>query len=421
MLEDKKSEKNKQKMVNSILGRIKSGGSSLFNEVAPKAGGSSLANTLAPKNGDPEPMFDDDDDADDDADDYDDTMNFFPLSDDIGVDQKGNVGETNKTKEIEVAKRKSAGNEELKEMSASKKLLNRLSDKRLAKESETELGVSESKQDDEAEISVKVEIDSGLNDFEDEAEVKALVSDSFDDPAEDLECHFCLKVFGTSDALTVHVDHKHEKNRKDIKCPHCGKPCESSICLGDHLSKIHSNRVGVGKEAYPCSQCRFIFSYRTHLVEHNQRNSKCKEMAESQKGSNEIKDNILESKITFEDKATGNMLTKTVKDLINTDKVNTCEICSRSFDRPYSFRRHIFHHSTAKHFQCNICLCEFNMEEAMKRHWKLHDSKPYYCFNCYERYESRHRLNYHTSMSCKMIPVKPELKCKECGQQTISK
>lgn len=410
---------------------------------------------------DPEPMFDDGDDTDD----YDDsiiidTMTFLPLSNDVEENDKGNGRKANDAKEKDSGtkiddnesrvksfkKRKIAGREECKETSSPKVVLTRLSDNIEGKYSKDTPMVAGSglkkvpplklKIDSKAKNAVKIEnipdtegnnsymyedIETGTNDGEDEAEVKARASDTIDDPAEELECHFCLKIFSTNDALNVHMNFKHMKNRKDIKCPHCGKPCESSICLGDHLSKIHDSRAGVRKESYPCSQCKFIFSYRTHLVEHNQRNSKCKEMVKSQKGLNEIKDNILESKITFEDKTTGGMITKTVKDLINTDKVNTCEICSKSFDRTYSFRRHIFHHSAAKHFKCNICLCEFNMEEAMKRHWKLHDSKPYYCFNCYERYETRNRLNYHTSMSCKMMPDKPELKCPECGQQTNSK
>ena len=447
--ENKKFDSIKKKTVHSIL------------DPSVKTEARSQVTPAAPDDEDPEPMFDDGDDTDD----YDDsiiidTMTFLPLSDDVEENDKGNEINVDEAKGKDSGpkiddtgskiksskKRKFAEREECKETSLPKVFLTKLNDNRRMKKSENGPMVSDSglpkvptlklKVDSEAKKEVKTEhisdtegnnsykyenIDTGMNDVEDEAEVKTLVSDTFDDPAEELECHFCLKVFTTNDALNIHINFKHNKDRKDIKCPHCGKPCESSVSLGDHLSKIHESRAGPGKESYPCSQCKFIFSYRTHLVEHNQRNSKCKDFAKSQKGSNEIKDNILESKITFEDKTTGGMLTKTVKDLINTDKINTCEICYKSFDRTYSFRRHIFHHSAAKHFQCNICLCEFNMEEAMKRHWKLHDSKPYYCFNCYERYETRNRLNYHTSMSCKMMPDKPELKCPDCGQQTISK
>ena len=410
----------------------------------------SLDTQAAPDEGDPEPVIDDSDETDD----YDDTQIFPPLSDNIEVNddgkrkrnevkEKGSSPKMDKRKSLK--KRRISKKEEQKEktMPELKVVLTRLSEDRETKSPKERPKVSRLgsqkvppvKQEGATENESKTENTSGKeglksDDYEeidlvkndDAVEIKVHMpeTNTFGDPTEELECHFCLKVFSTNDALNIHINFKHEKNRKEIKCPHCGKLCDSTICLGDHLAKQHEGRPGTGKESYPCSQCKFVFSYKTHLVEHNQKNSKCKEMVELRKQSNEIKDNILESKISYKDKNTGEMCTKTVKELINTDKPNTCEICLKCFDRPYSFRRHIFQHSTAKHFQCTICLYEFNMEEGMKRHWKLHDAKPYYCCNCYERYETRTRLNYHTSISCKMIPEKPELKCPSCGQQTKS-
>lgn len=240
--------------------------------------------------------------------------------------------------------------------------------------------------------------------------------------AEETECKFCLKGYSTQTGLDTHIKQKHEKNRRNIKCCLCSKACESSISLGDHLAKEHENYPLTGKESFPCAKCKFVFSFKTHLMEHNQRNSVCKQMAENRTESNEIKDSILQSEITYKDQKTGEFRKKTIKDLLNNnDKPRTCEVCLKSFDRPYSFRRHIFQHSAAKYFKCHVCLYEFNMEETMRRHWKLHDAKPYFCSKCFERYETRARLDYHISISCKLTTEKPELRCSVCDLQTNSK
>ena len=230
-------------------------------------------------------------------------------------------------------------------------------------------------------------------------------------------CDICKKAFSKFKYLEVHITEKHYEAGQ--KCQQCQKTFESSLSLGEHIEKEHELAAGKERGYFTCNQCSFVFSFNTHLLEHNHRNPNCKK-TDVRGSSGYKKDNILQSVIKFV--VGGEIKKKTMKELLeNKEMPNTCEICQKSYDRPYSFRRHILQHSSVKPYICNICCSEFNMEESLKRHWKLHDSKPYYCVKCFERYDSQVRLNHHVRISCKKTQVKPDLQCTMCRQQCVSK
>ena len=232
------------------------------------------------------------------------------------------------------------------------------------------------------------------------------------------KCYLCKKIFSTLNFLRDHIKDSHAVARKE--CQECHKTFESSLALGDHIDKNHRLAAWDQDGYYRCDLCRFVFCFKTHLLEHNQRNLICKNNSSAEGSTNHNKDNILQSEISFA--VAGEIKIKTLKELLdNKENPNTCEICQKSFEKPYSFRRHILQHSSVKPYTCNICCTEFNMEENLKRHWKLHDTKPHYCENCFERYESLRRLKHHVKISCKKTPVKPDLQCTLCEQQCASK
>ena len=369
---------------------------------------------------------------DDDTDEYDDTQLFDPivsladlktefeenstknteLRDDDKSPEADSCSRTGKTKKSDSAgKNKGKGTQ--KNLPEVKVMLTRLKEQNNAT-----IDSSNVFEEKEADAHMKESEDASIENFSSKIEI----STPIDAPVDDLECRFCLRVFNEQESLDNHINYKHERNTRNIRCQTCGKSCESSIALGDHLAKEHKNFAKSGKDSFKCGQCLFVFSFKTHLVEHNQRTPNCKSLTDSQSKSDELKSDTLQTEITFTDPVTGEVRTETAKQLMNnTENPNTCQICLKQFELPYSFRRHIFHHSTAKHYKCIVCLYEFNIEENMKRHWKLHDAKPFYCSKCFERYETRARLNHHVNISCKYISVKPDLQCPQCDYQAKSR
>ena len=232
-----------------------------------------------------------------------------------------------------------------------------------------------------------------------------------------LTCDGCNSFFRSKRSLDDHVQRYCQVYNKDIKCEYCSEYCKSSLELSAHIEKEHEKRIEKEKGRFPCSQCKFVFNFEEHRNEHNQRRPDCKNIPLSAKSKD--KDDILRNEITFKDSATGEVKVKTIQELLDQEKVNgrTCEICLKTFDKLHSYRRHIYQHSTVKLYTCRICFYEFNREENMKRHMKRHDNRPYYCENCFHRFETRAKLDYHKRINCRKTENKPDLTCKICGYQ----
>ena len=231
-----------------------------------------------------------------------------------------------------------------------------------------------------------------------------------------LACHVCKKVFKTKEKLDEHKQ-AHIDRDEYHQCKQCESVFKFIWQLGDHIEKVHEKRID-GK--FPCTQCGHTFKRESHLLEHNERNPDCTG-EQSEITLKENKGDILLSEISFIDPVQLVVKKKTVKQLLaHTNCPVTCEICAKTFDRSYNYKRHILQHSTVKPHRCVICSQQFQLEENLKKHMRLHDSRPYYCTVCLRRFETKTSLDHHNRFTCKKSTDKPDLTCKECGHQSSS-
>ena len=169
------------------------------------------------------------------------------------------------------------------------------------------------------------------------------------------------------------------------------------------------------KNSFPCALCGFEFKFETHLREHNQSNPHCK--SEKVETTTEKYDNILQTELTFKDASSGEMKTKTVRELLDKQKSPyTCEVCQKSCNTPSKLKRHVFQHSEVKPFVCNICYVGFSIEETLLKHVGLHDLKPHYCMKCRSRFETPEKLQNHVE-----VCVNRDLTCVICGYEALTR
>ena len=165
-----------------------------------------------------------------------------------------------------------------------------------------------------------------------------------------LACHMCKKIFKTKESVEEHKQAHREKNEYN-ECEQCEEVFKYPWQLGEHVEKVHENVEEVDGE-YPCIRCGHVFRKTVYLNEHNVRNMSCAdEGMEVQKNV----DNALLSEIQFTD-TSGLPKKMTVKELMANAKLPaTCQICQKTFDKLYNFKRHVLHHSEVKPHKCVIC------------------------------------------------------------------
>ena len=184
-----------------------------------------------------------------------------------------------------------------------------------------------------------------------------------------------------------------------------------------HELKEESNskyvKITPSKSTHSCKLCGLEFKFEGQVDEHNQRIPKCESIKYSTSDENTKK--VLESKLTFKDKVTGESITKMIEELCKKEAPFICEVCQKSFDKASDLKRHVFQHSDCKPFQCSICSMQFSQWGTLRKHLNIHDMKPFYCGNCNNRYKSRDKLNQHQLERC------TDLTCSECGYRASSK
>ena len=166
---------------------------------------------------------------------------------------------------------------------------------------------------------------------------------------------------------------------------------------------------------YPCHRCGFVFSFETHLQEHNLRNPNCKDkplLTEDEK--NEI---VLKSTVSVEDKDTGELKRKTIRELLDqTEAPFDCEVCLKSFDSIHKLKRHMYPHAVPKPFECIICCEPFNNGETLRKHRIIHNMRPFHCTNCLQRYDTAKSAESHQRLCAGDF-----LKCPVCDLKASSR
>lgn len=231
-----------------------------------------------------------------------------------------------------------------------------------------------------------------------------------------LACHMCKKVFRTKENLQAHKEAHIDKNEYN-ECKQCDKVFKFIWQLGEHIEKVHERPIDIEEGDFPCNICGHVFKRELQLIEHNERNPDC--AVEESEVTTKQNTNALLSEIYFTDPNSGMAMKRTVGDMLSTATLPaTCEVCLKTFDKMYNFKRHVLHHSEVKPHKCIICSQQFQLEENHKKHVRLHDLRLYHCKNCGRRFETKTRLDHHFRFTCKKSESKPDLICDECGHQS---
>ena len=77
------------------------------------------------------------------------------------------------------------------------------------------------------------------------------------------------------------------------------------------------------------------------------------------------------------------------------DKPHTCEVCHKSFSRPYHLRDHMNVHTGAKPFACDYCDARFFKSDDLNRHVRRHNNIEHSCAQCGKVFGSKGALKSH--------------------------
>ena len=212
---------------------------------------------------------------------------------------------------------------------------------------------------------------------------------------------------------------------KDHECSECEFVAKSLLLLAEHTEKVHVKLSDTEGGPFSCDKCGFVFCFEAHLREHMNCNASCifesnvKKKAKTKKKSV----NFLQFVMSSKDCSTGEMKKQTVKEILDISRITLptkCPICQKDFNEFYSYQCHILLHEQFRLQKCHICLKDLDSESGTKRHYKVHEDRPYSCDVCHKRFETRIRHNYHVNVSCRKIKDKPALICPVCGYQASS-
>ncbi|XP_033750314.1 zinc finger protein 3-like [Pecten maximus] len=210
-------------------------------------------------------------------------------------------------------------------------------------------------------------------------------------------CEYCPTGFIKKQSL-----YKHYKKHADgkIVCMKCG---HFSADLAAHTEHSSTHRK---TGAYSCSKCSATFSKSQHFDRHMANKHACPLCSSSYCTRRDLCRHLKEKHDIIQS---------------NDGKEYKCDICSKSFDRPYSLAVHKRIHTGERPVECTACKLFFRTGKALFKHKQTYThsikageevkERTFLCSTCGKSYFRKHALQRHMSYH---TGEKPHT-CQYCG------
>ncbi|KAL3287899.1 hypothetical protein HHI36_002357 [Cryptolaemus montrouzieri] len=216
----------------------------------------------------------------------------------------------------------------------------------------------------------------------------------------DYQCSVCPKLFPQQSILDRHISLEHPKGN-NYKCSECKFLCTSKSDLVEHLQS-HSFKV------VKCV-CKKEFTRKYHLDRHLQITG-CGGVKTDPMFKCEVCKKGFYRKDNLRVHLKLHQSPKKEKQLIK------CHFCKKEFQTSALLNIHVRIHTGERPYACELCPKKFPSSGALKKHFRMHTGeKPYQCPLCENKFAAKETLNRHVRVHTGEKPHS----CQFCGKSFI--
>lgn len=227
----------------------------------------------------------------------------------------------------------------------------------------------------------------------------------------------CKKFFTEEHSYRSHVLKFKDTHKK---CFLCEAVFLSDIVLQEHIREEHScSFMAVEREEdrfgnFSCEKCGVELQHVNLLKQHEERFPNCNEFTKSDE---DLQNELNEKEISFTNERGEREVVTYRKLLASQNRAPfTCSVCKMTFQKKFSYRRHLLSHIPEGTRVCPVCGQMMKGKEGLFKHMKTHLAKPYKCSNCSWCSATETELKAHLEQGCQL-----QFKCDLCDFSTTIK